>query len=98
MSTKVNQCKNIRGVERPYAIFAGNTPLGYTEYRVVQAKSFGPKARWTVCEKTEAKGNIFQHVDIYAKDMLTLKGLELVYISKEWEVSCTYKEAQKLAT
>jgi len=91
-------CKNIRAQERPYAIYCGDTVLGRVEYRIVQARSFGKDARWLVVEKVEAKGNDYNYVELRAKDMLALEGLELAYQTDEFkEAICTFKGIQKQA-
>ena len=95
LAIKMN-CKNIRAQERPYAIYCGDTVLGRVEYRIVQARSFGKDARWLVVEKVEAKGNDYNYVELRAKDMLALEGLELAYQSDEFkEAICTSKGIQK---
>ena len=47
-------------------------------------------------EKVEAKGNDYNYVELRAKDMLALEGLELAYQSDEFkEAICTSKGIQK---
>lgn len=75
--------KNIRDISKPYAIYAGNTPLGLTEVRVLQGQPRGK--RWFVAIKSEAKGLTWDYEHMYSKDIVSLDGLELEYISEAWD-------------
>ena len=77
-----------RPVDKPYAVYKGYGPFGYTEMRVLKTyqgvvkEKGNPYARWMVAVKTDATGDRFDIGDSYIKDAIW--GLMCVEAEPEW--------------